>query len=66
MIEGDKLSAAATICAVGMLVAVWLCRDTIIAVLTAPKRGKEHTRLRWLKMRGMEDYVGRHRVELLA
>jgi hypothetical protein len=63
--EAGKLSAAAAIAAVAVLAAMWLCKDAIVATITAPKRGKELGRLGWLKMRGMSDYVGRHR-ELVA
>lgn len=64
----EKLSYVAPVTVLGVLAAMWLCRDSIISGLKSKLsiNAKERLRLWSLKMRGLEDYVGRHRVEVLA
>lgn len=62
MIEHEKLGYASIATAVAVLVAMWICKDIIMAALSAPSRTKAWTRQRWLALRGMQEYVGRHRV----
>jgi hypothetical protein len=64
MIEGGKLETGAIISAVAVLVAMYICKDINLATIAAPSNTKEWMRLRWLKMRGLEEYVGRHRAVL--
>jgi len=61
MIEGDKLSAAATICAVAVLVAMWLSKDVILATMKPAKVSRQWGRNRFLRLIDREDYRGRHR-----
>lgn len=72
----EKLTAGASLTAVTVLATMWFLRDRVIAGVKMPGRAKRHVqrsisntqeRLRlWsLKRRGVEDYVGRHRLELM-
>ncbi len=65
MIEHEKLSFLSIATAVAVVVAMYIFSDAIKATLAAPNRSKTWMRLRWLKMRGLEEYVGRHRWELI-
>lgn len=63
MIEQDNmLSYMATASVVAVLAGVWILRDLIIASIKLPGNTKEQLR-RWsLRIRRMENYVGRHRI----
>jgi hypothetical protein len=61
MFSVDKLSAAATITATAVLVAMWLCKDTVLAAVKPAVGVKVWTRNRFLRLIGREDYMGRHR-----
>ena len=62
MIEQEKLGYASIATAAAVLVAMWTCKDIIMAALSAPSRSKAWTRARWLRLRGLEEYVGLHRL----
>lgn len=59
----EKLTAAASLTAVTVLATMWFMRDNIIAGVKLPGRTKERLRMWSLKMRGLEEYVGRHRFD---
>lgn len=62
MIEQDNwLSYGAVATAAAVLAAMWICKDAIAASIDVPEPLKEWTRNRWLRLRGIEEYVGRHR-----
>lgn len=54
----EKLSYTALASALSVMTAMWMLKDAIAPSLAAPKLWAYH---RWLRLRGMEDYVGRHR-----
>ena len=66
MTAQERYGATAVFTTIATLAAMWMCRDTIISSLK--KRltinAKERLRVWTLKMRGQEDYVGRHRAVL--
>lgn len=55
----EKLSYTAIVSALSVMTAMWILKDTVLPKLATPK---VWTRNRWLRLRGMEEYVGRHRV----
>lgn len=67
MIEQDNvLSYGATATVVAVLAAMWIFKDAIVAAIDVPEPLKAWTRNRWLRLRGIEEYVGRHRLELMS
>ena len=66
MIEGDKLTGLATISAVAVLVAMWICKDVILATMKPVAPARQWGRNRWLRLVGREDYVGAHRYRRFA
>lgn len=62
MFTPEKLAALSVLTATGVIAAMIRLRDTIIAATVVPGTAKEHIRLGWLKLRGMREYQGRHRV----
>jgi hypothetical protein len=64
--ELDKLTATATFAAAAVLVAMWLCKDAMLAGMKPVKPMGLWGRNRFLRLIGREDYVGRHRLGLVA
>ena len=55
----EKLSYTAIVSALSVMTAMWILKDTMSPMLATPK---VWMRRRWLRLRGMEEYVGRHRI----
>lgn len=67
MIEQDNaLTYAAVGTVTAVLAAMWIFKDAIVAAIDVPEPMKVWTRTRWLRLRGIEEYVGRHRLELMS
>lgn len=58
MIGQERLAYFAISASIGVLAAMWVMKDSMIKSVAVPS---EWTRQRWLRLRGMEEYVGRHR-----
>ena len=54
-----RLSYTAIVSAIAVMTAMWILKDTVLPKLATPKVWMHH---RWLRFRGMEEYVGRHRI----
>lgn len=64
MIEQDNaLSYGAILTAAAVLAAMWVFKDAIAASVSVPEPLMAWTRARWLRLRGLEEYVGRHRYD---
>lgn len=61
MDQQTQLGSAALMVATGVLVAMYLMKDAILATVALPSSAKERLRLGYLKLRGLEEYAGRHR-----
>jgi hypothetical protein len=66
MFSVDKLSAAATITATAVLVAMWLCKDAVLATMKPALVSGQWGRNRFLRLIGREEYVGFHRYRRAA
>lgn len=61
MNKHEGLSYMASLVAIGVLAAMWLCKDAILATVKLPTATSEKLRLWSLKARRLQDYEGRHR-----
>lgn len=59
--EAEKLSYLATSVCIGVLAGMWILKDQIMAVVALPSTTREWLRLGVLRLRGQQDYEGRHR-----
>ena len=67
MIEQDNaLTYGAVLCVAAVLAAMWTFKDAMLAAIDVPEPVRQWTRHRWLRLRGLEEYVGKHRAVVPA